>query len=71
VKMRIYHVLISKFRLGDGLECLHHKPASRRRLRKGNPVPGVELGHPVTGNINTETCSSRLGVGVNANDFTL
>jgi hypothetical protein len=26
---------------GDGFEYLHRTPASRRRRRKGSPVPGV------------------------------
>jgi hypothetical protein len=34
---------------GDGLEYLHRSLASRKRRQKGNPVPGVQLGHPVPG----------------------
>jgi hypothetical protein len=34
---------------GGGLEQLHHSPVSRKRRQKGNPVPGVQLGHPVPG----------------------
>jgi hypothetical protein len=34
-------------RCGGGLEYLHSSPASRKRRQKGNPVPGVYLGHPV------------------------
>jgi hypothetical protein len=25
---------------GGGVECLHRSPASRRRQRKGSPIPG-------------------------------
>jgi hypothetical protein len=31
-----------------GLEYLHRSLASRRRRRKGNPVPGIITGPPVT-----------------------
>jgi hypothetical protein len=34
---------------GGGIEYLHRSPASRKSRRKGNPVPGVYLGHPVLG----------------------
>jgi hypothetical protein len=49
---------------GGGLECLYHSPASHRRRRKENPVPGGITGSPCDrGHINTETWTSRLGVG--------
>jgi hypothetical protein len=31
---------------GGGVEYLHRSPASRRRRRKGNPVPGGITGPP-------------------------
>jgi hypothetical protein len=31
---------------GGGIEYLHRSPASRRRRRKGNPVPGDTTGPP-------------------------
>jgi hypothetical protein len=34
---------------GGRLKYLRRSPASRRRRRKRNPVPGGILGHPVTG----------------------
>jgi hypothetical protein len=37
------------FSCGGGIEYFHRSPSSRKRLRKGNPVPGVYLGHPVPG----------------------
>jgi hypothetical protein len=38
---------------GGGFEYLHRIPASRRRRRKGNPVPGdITATHP--GDVNTE-----------------
>jgi hypothetical protein len=43
-----------------GFEYLHRSPASRKR-RKGNPVPEVELGHPVPGR-HTGTWPSRLRI---------
>jgi hypothetical protein len=43
-----------------GIEYLHRRPARRKRRRKGNPVPGVSLGHPVPRHTNTGTWSSRL-----------
>jgi hypothetical protein len=49
------------FPCGGGLEYPHRIPPSRRK-RKGNSVPGGMTGHPVIGDINTETWSSRLGV---------
>jgi hypothetical protein len=33
---------------GGGVEYLHRNPASRRRRRKGNPVPGSITGPPST-----------------------
>jgi hypothetical protein len=57
---------------GGGLEYLYRSPASRRRRRKGNPVPGGISGPPCHwGDINTETLSSGLGVGRNAVDLAL
>jgi hypothetical protein len=32
--------------VGGGLEYLHHSPASRKRGRKGNPVPRGITGPP-------------------------
>jgi hypothetical protein len=42
---------VRRFRIscGGGVEYLHCCPASRRRRRKGNPVPEVIMGHPVPG----------------------
>jgi hypothetical protein len=40
---------LSREPYGGGVEYLHSSPASRRRRRKGNPVPGVITGHPVPG----------------------
>jgi hypothetical protein len=38
------------FSCGGGLEYLYWGPASRRKRRKGNPLPeGYNLSHPVTG----------------------
>jgi hypothetical protein len=34
---------------GGGIEYLHRSPVSHKRWQKGNPVPGVYLGHPVPG----------------------
>jgi hypothetical protein len=31
---------------GGGFEYLHSSPASHRRRRKGNPVPGAKTGPP-------------------------
>jgi hypothetical protein len=57
---------------GGGLGYLHGSRASRRRRRKGNPVPGVITGPPCHwGDINTETWSSRLGVGRKADYLAL
>jgi hypothetical protein len=44
---------------GGGVEYLHRRPASHRRRRKGNPVPGGISG--ILGDINTGTWPSRLG----------
>jgi hypothetical protein len=38
---------------------------------KGTRCLGVQLDHPVTEDINTETWSSRLGVGREADDLAL
>jgi hypothetical protein len=47
---------------GDVFEHLHRSPGSRRRRRKGNPVPGGITGSPCSWrDINTGTRSSRLG----------
>jgi hypothetical protein len=54
---------------GGGLEYLHHSPASRRRRRKGNPVPGGITGQPCHSGTNTETWTSKLGVGRKADDL--
>jgi hypothetical protein len=43
---------------GGGLEYLHRNPASRRRRRKGDPVPGTRMYNWATLSlevINTET----------------
>jgi hypothetical protein len=42
---------------GGGVEYLHRSPASPRRRRKGNPVPGGITG----GDLNMGTWPSRLG----------
>jgi hypothetical protein len=34
---------------GGGVEFLLRSPESRRRRRKGNPMPRVQPGHPVPG----------------------
>jgi hypothetical protein len=47
---------------GGVLEYLHRNPASLRRLRKGNPVPGVQLDQLPLVDINTETSTSGLEV---------
>jgi hypothetical protein len=36
----------TKLKCGGGLQYLHRSPASRRRRRKGNPVPGGITGPP-------------------------
>jgi hypothetical protein len=44
--------IINKFKTSScwgGLEYLHRSPDSRRRWRKGNPVPESLTGHLVTG----------------------
>jgi hypothetical protein len=47
---------------GGGFEYLHRSPASSKRRRKGNPVPGGITGPPCSwGDINTGTWPSRLG----------
>jgi hypothetical protein len=42
---------IQSFLCGGGLEYLHRNPASRKRRRKGNPVPGGITGPPCSGGI--------------------
>jgi hypothetical protein len=44
-------------------------PASRRRRRKGSPVPGGITGP--SGDMNTEALSKRLGIGCKADDLAL
>jgi hypothetical protein len=47
---------------GGGFEYLHRSPASRRRRRKGNPVPGgITVPPCYWGDINTGTWPSRFG----------
>jgi hypothetical protein len=49
---------------GGRLDYVHRSPASYRRRRKGNQVPGEYNWATVShGDINTDTWSSRLGVG--------
>jgi hypothetical protein len=50
-------VPVRPVRCGGGVEYLHCNPASRRRRRKGNPVPGGITGPPCSWG----TWSSRLG----------
>jgi hypothetical protein len=52
---------------GGGLGYLHRSPVSRRRRRKGNPVPGgYNWATLLLGDVNTETLSCKLGVGSKA-----
>jgi hypothetical protein len=47
---------------GGGVEYLHRSPVSRRRRRKGNPVPGGITGPLCSwGGLNTETWSYSVG----------
>jgi hypothetical protein len=46
---------------GGRFQYLHRSPASRRRRRKGNPVPGYNWATLFLEGINTETWPSRLG----------
>jgi hypothetical protein len=44
-----------------GFEYLHRSSASRRRRRKGNPVPGYNWAALFLGDVNTGTWPSRFG----------
>jgi hypothetical protein len=46
IHLRPQYCLNSVFPCGGGLKYLHGSPASRKRLRKGNPVPGGITGPP-------------------------
>jgi hypothetical protein len=69
--VNLFMCLIKYTPCGGRLEYLHRSPASRRRRRKGNPVPGGITGPPCHWDINTGTWSSRFGVGGKADDLAL
>jgi hypothetical protein len=54
--------------LHGGIEYIHHSPASRKRRQKGNPVPGVYLGHPVPGGYKYRDLALQVGGLKNWND---
>jgi hypothetical protein len=56
-------IQISPSAIRRGLEYVHRSPASRKRRRKRNPVPGGITGPPCSwGDIKTGTWPSRLGL---------
>jgi hypothetical protein len=70
--LNIVRVITFKSPCIGELEYLHRSPASRRRRRKGNPVPGGMTGANLSlGDINTGTWPSRLGIGRKADDLAL
>jgi hypothetical protein len=56
---------------GGGIQYLHRIHASRRRRRKGNPLPGGHNWATCHWGTYTESWSSRLGVGRKADDLAL
>jgi hypothetical protein len=52
------------FPCGGGIEYLHRSPASRKRRRKGNPVPG-DLGNPVPGGYKYGDLALQVGGSLN------